>query len=65
MYATIELSRSDIAGIIAEKYGVLMSNVSVNAEETTVGYGPGEHLEYVASATVTLSREKMEERGWV
>lgn len=65
MYATIELSRSDIADIIAEKYGVLMSHVSVRAEEQTVGYGPGEHQEYVATATVTLSREKMEEKGWV
>ena len=65
MYANIKLSEKDIADIIGEKYSVPASMVIVNAEEQTVGYGPGEHQEYVATATVTLSREKMEEKGWV
>ena len=65
MNCTIKLTRSDIADILCDKYGVPMSYVSVRAEKQSVGHGPTEHDEYVAVAEVTLTRERMEEKGWV
>lgn len=65
MNVTINLTEKDIADIIGEKYKVPVSQIIVNAEKQTVGYGPGEHEEYVATATVTLSVSEMCERGWM
>lgn len=65
MNAVIKLTKSDIADIICEKYGVPMSYVIVRAEKQSVGHGPTEHDEYIPVAEVTMTRERMEEKGWI
>lgn len=39
----IELNEADIVQIIAEHFEVSFSNVSLDIEKQTVGYGPMEH----------------------
>lgn len=64
MTITIKLTKSDIADIICEKYGVPMGNVTVTTKPQTVGYGPTEHEVMAPEAVVTMTREQMEEKGW-
>lgn len=61
MTVTVNLNRSDIASILAEKYGVALSYVHVDAEQQLVGYGPNEHYECVPFAEVTIPKEKIKE----
>ena len=62
MNAVINLTRADIEDIIGEKYSVPSSSVRVRAVSR---YGPCGQEEHVAEAEVTLTRENMEEKGWV
>ena len=64
MNCTIRLTRTDIADIIAEKYGVPYGCVTVTTEKDTIGYGPSEQEVSVPVAMVTMTREQMEEKGW-
>lgn len=54
MEVNITLNRSDIASIIAEKYGVLLSDVFVEAKQESVGYGMAERVEYQTVATIRI-----------
>lgn len=65
MNITINLSRSDIADIIGEKYGVPFGAVNVTTEKQSIGYGPTESEVSVPVARVTMTREQMEAKGWV
>lgn len=48
----IELSRDEIKKIIAEHFSVSEDKVAVAVEPKSVGYGKGEHYQYVPYAVV-------------
>ncbi len=51
----IKLDDIDISRIISEYYNVPISNVNLEINETTSGYGWQEHTEYSIECTVDIS----------
>ncbi len=55
MKTCYELDENDIKKLLAEHFGTKETEVDININAVTKGYGYDEHIEHEISATVRLS----------